>query len=219
MGNVIAAGASQFGAGASETPRRGIAMGIAVSLLLHLLLIFAYRLAVLKAPATPELPQKTMTVWLRAAPPPAPEPVPPRTEPPQKIVKVQPDRAPKPTIRKREDTSPAVAAQAPAPPQAITLAPPAGEPADPLHPELQPKKFDMNAALRTARKVANEPDPARAGLPVAQLDQHPLYPERTETQLARDMAGAKRSDCKNTPGGLLAPLIWLMDKKDSGCKW
>ena len=81
----------------------------------------------------------------------------------------------------------------------------------------------MNAALKTARKVATEKgalqDPARAGTPVAQLDDHPLYPERTETELARKIDGAKRGDCKNTGAGLLSPLIWLLDKKDHGCKF
>ncbi|CDG86075.1 hypothetical protein GJA_5479 [Janthinobacterium agaricidamnosum NBRC 102515 = DSM 9628] len=37
--------------------------------------------------------------------------------------------------------------------------------------------------------------------------------------MARSMSQAKRGDCKNAPGGLLAPLLMLMDKKDSGCKW
>jgi hypothetical protein len=98
----------------------------------------------------------------------------------------------------------------PAESQAITL-PPAP---DPLHPELQPKQFDMNAALKTARKVANEKNPARAGLPVAQLDDHPLYPENHETQLQKGVASAKKGDClKDGAGlGLLAPLVWAFDK-------
>lgn len=99
---------------------------------------------------------------------------------------------------------------APVESQAITL-PPAP---DPLHPELQPKQFDMNAALKTARKVANEKDPARAGLPVAQLDDHPLYPENHETQLQKGVASAKKGDClqKGAGLGLLAPLVWAFDK-------
>ena len=78
----------------------------------------------------------------------------------------------------------------------------------------------MNAALKTARKVANEKDPARAGLPVAQLDDHPLYPERTGSELATKMEGAKRQDClgPNANANLLTPLFWLLHKKDHGCK-
>jgi hypothetical protein len=192
--------------------RPGIVAGIGISLALHLLLIFGYRLSLPTAPADRQ-PARTMTVWLQ---PPKPAVV--AIEPPPPEPKPKRDR-------KGERPAPSLAAR-PSPPapaaatsQAITLPAPSAPAADPLHPELQPKKFDMNAALQTARKVANDKDPARAGLPVAQLDDHPLYPEQRETQLARDIAGAKRGDCKNTGAGLLSPLIWLMDKKDSGCKF
>ena len=208
-------------------PRRpGIVAGIAISLALHALLIFVYRLAAPTAQPVPERPARTMTVWLQAPKP--PEPVVAKVEPPPKPVQT----------RKREKIEKAEVAQSgkPAPAasgaitpstepattqvntQAITL-PPSSTAPDPLHPEEHPKKFDMNAALQTARKVANEKDPARAGTPVAQLDDHPLYPEQHETQLARGVASAKRGDCRNTGAGLLSPLIWLMDKKDHGCKW
>ena len=198
--------------------RPGVVAGVAVSLVLHALLIFGYRLTLQPAPRN-EPPARSMTVWLQPPKPPAPvavvEPPPPKPAQPRKREKKE--------IATASNTRPSPAAPAETPAsssaQAVTLPAPSSPVADPLHPELQPKKFDMNAALKTARKVANEKDPARAGLPVAQLEDHPLYPERTDTQLARDIAGAKRSDCKNTPGGLLAPLIWLMDKKDSGCKW
>ncbi|MES2160889.1 MAG: hypothetical protein V4476_07020 [Pseudomonadota bacterium] len=194
--------------------RPGIGAGIAVSLALHAALIFGYRLAAPTAPEAPR-PAKTMTVWLRTPTP--PKPIVAKVEPPPKP---KPEPAP---ARKRERPQLATRASPPAPAaepapvsaQAITLPAPAP---DPLHPELQPKKFDMNAALKTARKEANAKDPARAGLPVAQLDDHPLYPER-ESKLVRDIQGAKRSDCKNTGAGLLSPLIWLLDKKDSGCKF
>jgi outer membrane biosynthesis protein TonB len=204
--------------------RRGIVMGIAVSVLLHLLLILGYRISVPPAPPLPA-PAEAMTVWLRPAPPPVPvPPVKPKEAPPPKpVAKVEPPRK-KP--RKEEELAakpsspaPAAPAQAAVPPQPITV-PPAGQQADLLHPELAPKKFDMEAALKTARKVASERDPARANLPVGQLDTHPLYPEETDTKLARDIKSAKRPDCKDSSqGGLLAPLFWMMDKKDSGCKW
>jgi hypothetical protein len=75
----------------------------------------------------------------------------------------------------------------------------------------------MEAARRTARKMANEKDPAKAGTALAQLPDPAIA---SESKLARDIAGAKRGDCKDgIPGGLLAPLFLLMDKKDSGCKW
>ncbi len=186
--------------------RRGIAMGIAVSALLHVLLIFGYRLSVPAGPVPPVKPKEL--------------------PPPKAVAKVEPPRK-KPREEEKLAAKPGPAAPATpaappqaAAPQAIAVVPPAGQPADPLHPELQPKKFDMEAALKTARKVASERDPARANLPVGQLDTHPLYPEQTDTKLARDIKGAKRSDCKDSSqGGLLAPLFWMMDKKDSGCKW
>jgi hypothetical protein len=199
--------------------RPGVIAGIAISLLLHALLIFGYRLKPPDAPTEP--PPHPLTVWLQ-----------PLT-PPRIVAKVEPPPKPLPQPRKREKSEQPptrISPPAPATAQTITLPPPATQDArptmpDPLYPqqEQQPKKFDMNAALKTARKVAGEKgalqDPARAGTPVAQLDDHPLYPEQTTTELARKIDGAKRGDCKNTGAGLLSPLIWLLDKKDHGCKW
>ncbi|QJE00065.1 hypothetical protein HH212_08510 [Massilia forsythiae] len=80
-----------------------------------------------------------------------------------------------------------------------------------------PPRFDLEAARATARKLAGEPDPSRAGTALERLPQKPL---ETESRLARGIAGARRADCKDgVPGGLLAPLYLMMDKKDSGCKW
>lgn len=77
-------------------------------------------------------------------------------------------------------------------------------------------RFDLEAARKTARKFANEPDPARVGTAVGQIAPQPL---RLETQLARDIARGKRRDCKDgMPGGVLGPILILFDKKDSGCK-
>lgn len=201
--------------------RPGIGAGIAVSLVLHAALIFGWRLAVPGAPDAPR-PAKAMTVWLQPPTPPKPIVAKVAPPPPPKPEPVQPRKRERPQVAERASPPKAAAAVEPAPApaaaQAITL-PPASTAPDPLHPELQPKKFDMNAALKTARKEANAKDPARAGLPVAQLEDHPLYPEQRDSQLARDIKGAKRPDCKNTGAGLLSPLIWLLDKKDSGCKF
>lgn len=215
----------------SEMPqlrrRPGIALGLAVSLLLHAILIFGYRVTL---PAGPPLgtPAQPMTVWLHPAPPPiplAPPQAPPAptvarvVPPPRSLPKTQAARKKPEAEPRTAQSSPPAPAIAPGAPQAITVPSQANQPVDPFHPEQGPKKFDMDAALKTARKVANEPDPARANMPVAQLDKKPLYPESHETQLSRDIRDAKRPDCKNTGAGLLSPLIWLMDKKDSGCKW
>jgi hypothetical protein len=80
-----------------------------------------------------------------------------------------------------------------------------------------PPKFDLEAARRMARKMANDPDPAKAGTALERLPPKPL---ETESKLARGIRAAKRGNCKDgVPGGLLAPLYLMMDKKDSGCKW
>ena len=78
-------------------------------------------------------------------------------------------------------------------------------------------RFDLEAARTAARSLANIRDPAREGTAVAQFPEKPL---ETETRAARAIGAAKRRNCKDgVPGGLLAPLLMLADKKDSGCKW
>ena len=79
----------------------------------------------------------------------------------------------------------------------------------------------MEAARRAARRVATEKDTTRPDSLAKRLDDHPLYPEDHETQLQKGIAGAKRADCRTSAAGagILAPLVWLLDKKDSGCKW
>jgi outer membrane biosynthesis protein TonB len=199
--------------------RPGVIAGIAISLLLHALLIFGYRMSPPEEPA--ERPAQTMTVWLQAPKPPeivaTVEPPPPKPLPQPRKREKSEQRAASPNQPAPATTAQTITLPAPATPDAPSTMP------DPLRPEEHPKKFDMNAALKTARKVATEKgalqDPARAGTPVAQLDDHPLYPEQTTTELARKIDGAKRGDCKNTGAGLLSPLIWLLDKKDHGCKW
>ena len=201
--------------------RPGMVWGIAVSVVLHALLIFGYRLTSPQAPV--ELPpREAMTVWL--VPPPRPSaPVVLKLEPPPVKQAQQRESEKKVDVARASKPAPADTAED-KPSQAITLPAPANNLPDPLYPEQQKqqqaKQFDMNAALKTARKVANEKDPARAGLPVAQLDDHPLYPEQTGTELATKMEGAKRKSCLNQPGGnLLTPLFWLLEKKDHGCKF
>jgi len=192
--------------------RRGVVAGIALSLLLHGFLIFGYRSALPPAP----VPNQAMTVWIQA---------PPRMqEEARQADAVRPQPAP-PKNRKQErqplKTQKAASHPAPAstPTQAITLPAPREQQAD-LRQEPAPA-LDMDAARRTARALANEPDPKLApGTLAAQLDQHPLYQKSQETRLAREIGSAKRANCKDgVPGGLLAPLLLLMDKKDSGCKW
>lgn len=191
--------------------RRGVVAGIALSLLLHGLLIFGYRSAVRPAPA----PNQALTVWIQAPPPRIEdEAQKPDVLAPAPRAKPLPAKTRKPPVR-------AASQPAQTSPQAITLPAPPRDAAADLRPAEPAPRLDMDAARRTARAVADEPDPRRApGTLAAQLDQHPLYEKPEETRLAREIGAAKRANCKDgVPGGLLAPLLLLMDKKDSGCKW
>lgn len=204
-------------------PRRGIAAAIGVSVLLHVLLLAYYHPQRATLPPAPAPASEALTVWLRPPPVPVPAPAPapsvavPRTPAVQKE-NTDLARAARPKERVAAQPVPAPAAPVQSSDSAVVTAP-AAAPADPFAQAPAPAKpvFDMEAARRTARKVANEKDPAKAGTALAQLPDPAIA---SESKLARDIAGAKRGDCKDgLPGGLLAPLFLLMDKKDSGCKW
>ena len=199
--------------------RRGIALGIAVSLLLHGALITLWRHVQPSVPPDTAPRVESIAVWIRplaAKPPP----------PPVEVVK--PKREPKPISKPKLATARETPAAPTAPtssPQAITVVPASPSPATPaaspdtLRQETQETpKFDMEAARKTARKMAGERDPSKVGTAVGQIPDKPL---QTETQLARDIAQGKRGDCRTdySGAGLLAPVMMLLDKKDSGCKW
>lgn len=194
--------------------RRGIVLGIAVSLLLHGALITLWR-HVQPAARLDTAPRvESIAVWIRplaARPPPPPVDV------------VKPKREPKPVSKPKlapvRETPAAATAPAPGP-QAITVVPasPATSAASADTFTQESPKFDMDAARKTARKMAGERDPSKVGTAVGQIPDKPL---QTETQLARDIAQGKRGDCRTAyaGAGLLAPVLMLLDKKDSGCKW
>ncbi|MFZ4878650.1 hypothetical protein ACL9RI_26495 [Janthinobacterium sp. Mn2066] len=194
--------------------RRGIALGVAVSLLLHAGLIYVWR--AVKPPAISDTGPRveSIAVWIRplaAKPPPPP------------IAEAKPKREPKPISAPRKTISreetPLITAQPPSQ-NMVTIAP-AAPPAPAAAPDAlanEAPKFDMNAALKTARKVAGERDPSKVGTAVGQIPDKPL---QTETQLARDIAEGRRGDCRTaySGAGIFAPVLMLLDKKDSGCKW
>ncbi|ATQ73302.1 hypothetical protein CR152_01360 [Massilia violaceinigra] len=204
-----------------------VGAGIAISIAVHGLLLFAYRQGLMPSwRQDAEVPREALVVRLRA-----PEPAP--LAEPELAPKVTPQPKPKPAMKPEPATTEqaeptpkthtARVRQTPAEsitahdvialpekeadaPEAFTVAPPSGAP-----------QFDPDAARKFAREIATKPDAARAGMAVAQI---PPKPYATETKAARLIAGAKRRDCKDgIPGGLLAPLVLLLDKKDSGCKW
>jgi hypothetical protein len=77
--------------------------------------------------------------------------------------------------------------------------------------------FDMQAALDMARMAATE-----KSTPMPHTRSVPMSAARIESEstLGKAIAGTRRRNCNDgVPGGLLAPLLLLSDKKDSGCKW
>jgi len=186
---------------------RRVAAGIAISLATHALLLAIYRQP--QSPALPAATSEPLTVRLQAAPAPAPSPEPLRSSP-QPDVQAKPAR---PRTPRRIIAVPAQQQTSEEKTFTVDTAPPAT-------PESAPKaepRFNLDAARSTARRVANEPDPAKVGTALERLPPPPL---QTETKLERGIKGARRPDCKDgVPGGLLAPIFLAMDKKDSGCKW
>ena len=184
-----------------------VGAGIALSVLAHGLLLLAFYNRAPSGPPNTAAPREMLFVQLRA-PEPKPEPAP---EPEAKPVEARPSgtaRAAKPVRTRQARPSTAIIAMpeaAPADTPSVSVAPPQEAPA-----------FDPDAARKFAREIAGKPDPAREGMAVAQIPEKPL---RTETKTARAIASAKRGDCRQAPGGLLSPLLMLLDKKDSGCKW
>lgn len=193
-------------------PRR-LTLGIAVSVLVHAVLLFVYRLDSIRAPEQFEQAPESLFVLLKPQPKPVPEPVVP------------------PSIERavKSDTPPAAPAesktrqQAQEPPPTPVIAVDRSDAPDPFYvTPATDKPFDVEAARAAARRIATSPDPARADLPVGQFDKQ-RNRIATETTLAREISKAERPDCKDgIPGlfgGILSPLNLLTDKKDHGCKW
>ena len=204
MVTLAARSGGAFEAGAARANRR-IAVGIALSLVVHALVLNMQR-----GESRRDIGEPPRSIAVRLRPPPPPPPA-PRVEEPAPV---------KPAAR------PARRAQAP-PPRPVIAVDPAPQPAqpDPFTVQQAPEpadepdtpRFDREAARKMARSLADIRDPAREGTAIGQFPDKPL---ETETRAARAIGAAKRRNCKDgVPGGLLAPLLMLADKKDSGCKW
>ena len=187
---------------------RRIVIGVAVSIAVHALFLLAYRNTTFRTMETGPAEPTVLSVMIA---PPAPPPPQPLAEP--------------------ETVRPAApATSVPTPPRATrpaaqaVIAVPESSSAEPDPFAVQQEetsepapKFDMNAAREVARANAHLRDPSKEGTALAQFPEPAL---QTESKLARGIREAKRRDCKDgIPGGLLAPIYLLMDKKDSGCKW
>ncbi|WP_342115535.1 hypothetical protein [Pseudoduganella sp. OTU4001] len=179
-----------------QTPRWRIAFGIFISLLLHVAAVVWLRLPEPSVVADPRIWLTQVEVRIVPPPPPpiAPAQVEPETAPAPARVAAEPRR------RQKERQRTAMVAVRPTKESTLIL-PPAGQGAS--------KPFDREAAKAAARDIA------------AELDTGPVkYRETRDEKLARQIQNAARPNCKDgIPGGLLAPLYLMMDKKDSGCKW
>lgn len=176
--------------------------------------VFAW-LAGSGAVRVPGLPGSTMDlVWItppRPSPPPPPKAEP---EPLKRAVAVRPRRS-RPSADRPADDQARPAAEDRQTPVATTARP------DPAGPAGAEPVFDRSAALAAARGMANERDPGRADLPVGQFDSRRQLRKTEAEKLGQAIARGKRGDCiaANGGGSLLTPLMWLIDKKDHGCKF
>lgn len=187
-----------------------VLVGVGVSVAVHVLLMFAYRHSGTVLPAAAPEPQP-LVVFIRPPPP-----APPRVEvAPQLRAEPVAQRSARKPVPKRVIAVPASPQEAPADPFVVQQ-PDAPAPAAVPAAEGAPT-FDMNAAKQTARQLAGHTRLGREGTALAQFPEPPL---ETESKYAKAISKAKRRNCKDgLPGGLLAPLFLMMDKKDSGCKW
>ena len=184
---------------AYRQPFSRITVGIVISLLLHVAAILFLRLP---EPRHVADPRSWLTqVQVRIVPPP-PIPSPAVKPTPQTTAVAEPRRQQRRAESRkkvRDEDKPELAAQ-PVHESTLILAPAESGPA---------KHFDREAAKAAAREIAGD-----LGAPQAALS------ETREERLGRKIQNAARPNCKDgIPGGLLAPLYLMMDKKDSGCKW
>ena len=197
---------------AASAPRltsKRVFIGVALSMVAHVAVLYAWRPApqpyIAPAPAPIVLhlqpPAPSAPVPVAEAAPPVAAPT-PRSQaaaprPPRRVIAVAPK------------------ASAPMEPAVVVEAQPVEAPAPP------PKKFDLEAARSTARIVGVQDAPNADDAPLGRLKKQNLENQfHTESKAAREISAAKRGDCKDgLPGGLLAPLIMLTQKAGTGCKW
>ncbi len=184
--------------------RPGLAAGLAVSVLLHALLLAVWRTPS-APPARPDDARRwTEPLTVRLLPPPRPIAEPRQQQP----VRERAARAPAPAV---------VAVRPAREPAPITVTP-----APPTEPEPDtPPRFDRDAARSAARGMANDLAMPGTNWAAEKLNEGKEWQETRDEKLGGQVARAARSDCRTAyaGAGLFAPLIMLMDKKDSGCKF
>lgn len=191
--------------------RAHIAIGLTVSLLLHVILaVWSWQH---KVSSLHFSENRTIAVQL-LTPPPRIEPakvLPPEPVKPRNVARTTPNAKPR--------TEPRAVVTVPNrnPPDKTV-------PTAPANPEAQTEKhLDMNAIYGSVKSTMAQIDRENAETPVGQLAAKPLYPH-DDNKLGTMINGTTRGDCKEQVQGmgLFAPvgvLLTLLDKKDSGCKW
>lgn len=182
---------------------------VGAAVLVHLLL-FWLLFTSMRTPAVPGA-ASAYIAWVDI-PLPQPPPPPAANAPAASLAPEAPAKPSRPP-KKREVRTDMVAVPAEAAPEAPPVA-------DVTAPEESKPAFNREAALAAARTMTHLPDPAREGTALAQFDARKMREETEQEKLGRKIAGAKRNDCigPNASGNLLTPLMWLLDKKGSGCK-
>jgi hypothetical protein len=190
-----------------------VLLGVAVSMVAHVALLYAWR----PAPAPYIAPPPPAPLVLHLQPPAPPVPVVEAAPAPAPVVKAAPAARSKPAAEPRAPRR--VIAVAPGPSAAVE--PAVVVDAQPVEAPPPAKKFDMDAARSTARTAGVQEAPNADDAPLARLrKQNQANEIKTESKAAQAIAAAKRGDCKDgLPGGLLAPLIMLTQKAGTGCKW
>jgi hypothetical protein len=196
------------------TPRLNkthVAIGVAVSLMVHLLAaVWAWQH---KTPA-PHFAEKT-AIAVHLLPPPKPAELPP---PPPLFEPAKPNK---------ETAKRSVHGASHATPPAIFATPTRVENDQPQVPAPavpQEKHLDMNAIYGSVKSTMTQIDRENAETPLGQVAAKPLYPPENGNKIGKMIDKTTRADCKDQVegAGLLTPLLavaTLFDKKDNGCKW
>lgn len=205
---------------------RKLLAGVAVSLLLHAALLYSLH-DQSRREATPDA--RRMTVWLMQKPlqRQAPPPVVSSIVPPALVKRAQRSEAPASSVTPTRPVASSETLAASPPAEAETTAPKHADiPQDPFAQPSAPVKgkFDVNAAMKSARKLATAKS-TKDDPPVAQIYDKPLYGLPSDTPLGTAVGRTARADCKTAAAGtgilalIIVPVMILTDKKDSGCKW
>ncbi|MBV8666887.1 MAG: hypothetical protein JO269_10435 [Burkholderiaceae bacterium] len=189
---------------------RRVATGLALSLLLHGMLIAWIRHHAFFEPH-PSASEKRVAIEV-LLPPPVPPPIP---QPSPMEISTKP--AVKKNLSKTVVASTPVTQAAPEnlPPVAASPAP--ESPAPETHIDIESVRGSLGA-------IVAEVDREQLETPLGQVRLKPQFAPQAEHKIEKAIAETARPDCRDTVTGhgLLTPLFaaaTLLDKKDSGCKW